>query len=843
MLFFRNFRFHLCQPVTVALLGVWGSTGWASNHEIQKPCIRQTDSHSAELPRSDSAERNRKREKDAAANFCRAHFEHSFASDQKTIWTSPLHLHTQDANWLVPLGVGTLGVLAADHAVMRHFATTPVSHSNGFGNYGLASIAGSVAILYLRGTITSNDHSRETGLLAGEAAMNSVIVGEAMKLVFERPRPNAANAGSFGTGGASFPSEHALAAWSIASVMAHEYPGPLTKLLVYGAASGISLSRITAREHFPSDVVVGGGLGYLIGRYVYQAHHDPDLPGASENVFEDKEPQRARSSAEHGSPYVPLDSWVYPALGRLAALGYVQTAYLGIRPWTRMECARLLEEAAETIGDGTVENHEANQLYSALAGEFAGESARSDGAANFDASLDSVYSGVTGISGTPLRDGYHFGQTTINNYGRPYGEGFNAIDGFSSHAVAGPLSFTIRGEYQHAPAVISDAPGVLQATATADGTLPLANGTAPVNRFTVLESTIGLTFKTVQLSFGQQSLWLGPSEAGSFLFSNNAQPVTMLRIDSVSPYRIPLLSYLLGPVRSQFFLGRLSGQRWEASPTLFGPNLTSQPFVHGTSVSFHPTANLEFGFGFTAQFGGQGNPFTWSNFLRTFYSHRADPSANPAKRLSEFNFNYRVPRLRDWLQAYVDSMVIDEYSPIGSTRPAISPGLYLPRLPKMHKMELRIEGITTDLNYPQHFGPGAFYTDGRYRSGYTNNGNLIGDWIGRQGRGEQGWLTYRFSSRTFIQTEYRHNSVDKEFLSGGQVRDLTLRADVMLTQEWSVSGYVQQENWHFPVLFPTAKSDVAASLQLTFWPHWKTGKSNHTSPASTIIVTPKMTQK
>jgi hypothetical protein len=166
-------------------------------------------------------------------------------------------------------------------------------------------------------------------------------------------------------------------------------------------------------------------------------------------------------------------------------------------------------------------------------------------------------------------------------------------------------------------------------------------------------------------------------------------------------------------------------------------------------------------------------------------------------------------------------MVIDEYSPIGSTRPAINPGLYLPRLPKMHQMELRIEGLTTDLNYPQHFAPGAFYTDGRYRSGYTNNGNIIGSWIGREGRGQEGWLTYRFSPRSFIQAGYRHNSVDKGFLNGGQLRDFTLRADMMLTREWSVSGFVQQENWHFPLLSQSAKSDVAVSLQLTFWPHWK----------------------
>ena len=52
-----------------------------------------------------------------------------------------------------------------------------------------------------------------------------------------------------------------------------------------------------------------------------------------------------------GSPYVPLDSWIYPALERLAALGYVNSAIVGMRPWTRMECARQLGEAADRITD------------------------------------------------------------------------------------------------------------------------------------------------------------------------------------------------------------------------------------------------------------------------------------------------------------------------------------------------------------------------------------------------------------------------------------------------------------------------------------------------------------
>ena len=164
-------------------------------------------------------------------------------SDQKTIWTSPLHLralHTEDRNWLILLGLGTLGLVAADHDIMQHFGSTPIAHSSSFSNYGLAVVIGGAASLYLRGTTGHDEHKRETGFLAGEAAVNSVIVAEMLKFASQRPRPNTANAGSFGAGGASFPSEHAIAAWSIASVIADEYPGRLTKLLAYGTATGIS---------------------------------------------------------------------------------------------------------------------------------------------------------------------------------------------------------------------------------------------------------------------------------------------------------------------------------------------------------------------------------------------------------------------------------------------------------------------------------------------------------------------------------------------------------------------------------------------------------------------------
>ncbi|HXZ42720.1 MAG TPA: capsule assembly Wzi family protein [Terriglobales bacterium] len=745
----------------------------------------------------------------------------SFLADEKLFWSRPLRAQASDITWFVPFIATTSLLIGSDTSIEKKLSTSGsvLQRSEDLSNLGTVSLIGTAGALYLWGKLSHRQHWQETGLLGGEALLDSTFNDELMKLAFGRERPLQGDGkGNFWSGGTSFPSEHAAVAWSITSVFTHEYPGPLTQLLAYGTASGVSISRITARKHFASDVFIGSAMGWYMGRQVYRAHHEPELGGASWDDPAQPHETNSRNPKNMSSPYVLLDSWVYPALQRLAALGYVPGAFLGMRPWTRMECARLIGEAGEQIRTKGSEDSQAIQLYTALANEFAPEAARLDGAANRGASLDSVYLRTMGIAGTPLRDGYHFGQTLINDYGRPYGEGTNAISGLTAHAVAGPLSISVQGEYQHAPAVASDPLSVLQAIAFVDGTHPLPDGAPEIDRLRLLNSTIALTMRNVQISIGKQSLWLGPSEAGPFLFSNNAEPVTMLRFDATSPYEMPLISRLLGPVRSEFFLGRLSGQTWEYSPVLFGPNLTSQPFIHGTKVSFHPTPNLEFGMGLTAQFGGEGNPFTWSNFLRTFYSHRVGTGRNPGKRLSEFDFSYRLPGLRNWLQVYVDSMVIDEYSPLGSDRPGINPGIYLSRLPKIHRTDLRLEGITTDLNVPQHFGPGAFYWDNRYRSGYTNNGSLLGSWIGRRGRGEQAWLTYHFSPRSDLQIGYRHNNVDPAFLRGGTLRDLVARTDFKITDELAFSGFIQQENWKFVTLSSLPKSDLTASVELTFWP-------------------------
>ena len=57
-----------------------------------------------------------------------------------------------------------------------------------------------------------------------------------------------------------------------------------------------------------------------------------------------------------GSPYIPVDSWVYPAVLRLYSLGYVDNVYLGMRPWTRASVSHMLEETGARIEDAEVQS-------------------------------------------------------------------------------------------------------------------------------------------------------------------------------------------------------------------------------------------------------------------------------------------------------------------------------------------------------------------------------------------------------------------------------------------------------------------------------------------------------
>ena len=758
--------------------------------------------------------------------------------DQIGMWTSPSRIRFSDATWMVPLGGFAAALFATDHDLSSHLSNSPntLSRYRHISDYGAYSMAGGAGGLYLLGLVTGNEHQRESGLLSGEAALDATIAVEAIRLATGRQRPfQGDGSGQFWKGGSSFPSEHAAATWAIAGIVAHEYPSPLMKFISYGMATVVSASRINAKQHFPSDVLVGAALGYLTSEYIYGKHHNDELPGSTWEIPAIRQNYRSHwESKNMGSPYVPLDSWIYPALERLAALGYVDSAIAGMRPWTRMECARQINEAADRIGGDDPADSEAARLHRELSLEFGREVELLGGGDNAEMRLESSYTRTTEIVGQPLTDSYHFGETVTNDFGRPEEQGFNNVSGMSGWAADGPFAIYLHGEFQHSPSAPALPLAARQAISQADFShdiipppfpVPPDTPTNMLDRGRLLDSYVAMNVSDWQLSYGKQSLWWGPDEGGGMMLSDNADPLTMFRIDRVTPFRLPSFLGVLGPMRVEFFIGQYSGYEFMFTPEglagQYGQSLHPQPVVHGERFSLKPTPNFEFGMSRTTDYGGPGYPLTWHTFLRSVFStDQTNPGAadKPGSRRSGVDFSYRI---RNALMFYADGFTEhDTISPIvGPDVAAWLGGIYIPRLPKIAHMDFRAEGVYTDPPIGGNVGSGFFYYNPTWLSGFTNYGHLMGNWVGREGQGVQAWTSYWLTPRNKLEFEFRHLKVSHEFIpNGGTQSDASVRADFWVRSSFSVSARVQYEAWAFPVVLPTRQSDVTSSVQLSFWP-------------------------
>lgn len=209
-----------------------------------------------------------------------------FLHDQKQIWLFPVQL-AKGRHWVPTLAIigGTVGLIYADPHAMPYFRTHATNWDDFNDVFDPLITTGEVVSLpgafLAAGYIRHDDREVNTALLAAEAYGDSVVVNLAIKAVTRRERPadvppGAPFTGTFFNGGqspfkgSSFPSGHATAVWSVATVVAERYRHrgkPWVPVLAYTMATVISASRITESAHFPSDVWLGASLGYTIAKH------------------------------------------------------------------------------------------------------------------------------------------------------------------------------------------------------------------------------------------------------------------------------------------------------------------------------------------------------------------------------------------------------------------------------------------------------------------------------------------------------------------------------------------------------------------------------------------------
>ncbi len=533
----------------------------------------------------------------------------------------------------------------------------------------------------------------------------------------------------------------------------------------------------------------------------------------------------AQSAATTGAEapvdvYIPVDNWVYGALDRLRGLGYMDTGFFGLRPWTRRSIAKMVADAGSA--EGIVDDPQASEILAALTKEFPAPNAHASPGIRYE----SVYLRTQGIVGTPLRDSYHLGQSFFGDYGRPYQEGFNLLQGASASAQAGRFSLYFRGEYQHAPSATGYSSALATSLALSDNvplTLDPVQATVPegpiaaTNVFRIVEANLSYRLLNHQISFGKSDHWLGPDRTASMIYSNNAENEYAFQIDRVEPFQVPFLSRLTGPFRYLFMVGSLKGHTY--------PN---DPWMHTEKISFKPTENVEIGFSRSVIWGGQGHvPINVHSFLRSFFSFQNVPVAeknsreDPGARFSEFDFTWRLPWLHHWATLYCDSLVHDDVSPVDAPRHAgVRPGVYLAMLPWVPRLDLRVEGANMDPPTVRSMSGSYLYAEGVQRQGYTNKGFLMGDVAGREGKDGEVWLDYHLTPRETIDLNYRHAKVAKDFVASGVTQNsFNVGIQKRIYEETDLSARFQQEWWKAPVYLPGKQSDTSITVQITWTPH------------------------
>jgi membrane-associated phospholipid phosphatase len=208
-----------------------------------------------------------------------------FLHDQKEIWTGFPGQLARGHHWVPVLAVAgvTAGLIYADPHVMPYFR----SHAKNIDKLNdvfdpmitTGEVAALPALLLAAGYMRHDPYQVSTGIMGGLAYGDSVIPNLVIKAITRRQRPADVptgreyadtffNGGKSPLKGSSFPSGHATAAFSVATVVSYRYRNhKWVPWACYGMATAIGLSRIATQAHFPSDVFLGSAMGYAVARY------------------------------------------------------------------------------------------------------------------------------------------------------------------------------------------------------------------------------------------------------------------------------------------------------------------------------------------------------------------------------------------------------------------------------------------------------------------------------------------------------------------------------------------------------------------------------------------------
>ncbi len=397
------------------------------------------------------------------------------------------------------------------------------------------------------------------------------------------------------------------------------------------------------------------------------------------------------------STNVPLDHWSYAAVDKLANYGLIDSAMLTIKPISRIEMARHIARAMQSLEDMENPPEVLRSIVDRLKKEFKGDLI-------LIGAIDGSYSDSFL---KPVEDPYvkflHADRKPDleNIRGDVFQSGSNYRAGFASR-----LKFRERAAiYLH--------PEYSLSTTDSDNDIRLIEGYGK------------LQTGPFEVQVGKDSLWWGPGYRGSMLMSNNARPLTMVKITNPQPMPLPWIFRGLGPFRAEWFLSELGDDR-----------VIPDAKLTGIRLNFKPLAVWEMGFSRVVMFGGQGVPTVdLIDYGQMFFALSEQAENN---QLAGFDTSVLLPLedipycgglpLRS-IKLYVDAAGEDEAGYIPSNWGALG-GIQFNDILKKGRTDFRMEYADNHSNTK----PNVFYNHSIYKSGYTYDGRVLGHFMGTDSR-------------------------------------------------------------------------------------------------------------
>lgn len=382
------------------------------------------------------------------------------------------------------------------------------------------------------------------------------------------------------------------------------------------------------------------------------------------------------------STNVPLDHWSYDAVDKLANYGLIDSSMLTTKPITRIEMARHIGQAMYRLKQEKGPPAVLLAILDRLQKEFEGE-------LNLLGVLDGSSSG-TYVK--PVEDPYgkylyaRRAPDIENARGDVFRRGSNYRAGFASRGTF----FDCFAFYLH-PEFIG--------SSEADGDIDLIEGYG--------KAMVG----PIEIEAGRDSLWWGPGHHGSILMSNNAAPLTMIKVTNPQPMELPWILKALGPFRAEWFLTDLGDDR-----------ILPDTKLTGVRVNFRPHPLFELGISRVIMFGGQGVPSVdLFDYLKMFTIGKEQATNNQIAGLdgSALIPLPDNPLLRSF-KVYGDAAGEDEAGGLPAKWSYLL-GLQLSDILRTGRTDLRFEYTNTNR---------VLYLHTIYTSGYTYEDRVLGHHVG-----------------------------------------------------------------------------------------------------------------